>query len=246
MNMAIKIHSCKLYNLFNTYLILSGREHIPSGCNTATETSVRKNVVHGWGSEQSVNIWYVFSWTCIPMLPWKREFAGLYSNFESISYSDILFRSLFLTIYTCIIISLVSQAETIWGFIFCFCKFCCLWKAVFPLSLIYNIILWERDEDRESLAILVFYANSQHISDVKDAETSWGNSVHQPKQTEVQVKPSLQLQPLLVSVNSSAALPSLAPLQGHKPQMTEAGVINGVDPFCRNRSTPPEATHTYS
>lgn len=160
MNTVIKIYSCVLYHLFNTYLILSGREHIPWGCNTATETSVRRSVVHSWGSKQSVNTWYTFSWMCIPMLPWKRGFAGLYNSFESMSVLDILFRSLSLHYYyPCIIhlhYSLVSQVETVWGFIFHFCQFCCVWKAVFPFSLTYNIILWERDEDRVSLAILVF------------------------------------------------------------------------------------------
>lgn len=58
MNTVIKIYSCELYHLFNTYLILSGREYIPWGCNTATETSVRRSVVHSWGSKQSVNTWY--------------------------------------------------------------------------------------------------------------------------------------------------------------------------------------------
>lgn len=53
------------------------------------ETSVRKSVVHSRGSEQSVNTWYTFSWTCIPALPWKKGFAGFYNNFESMPYSGI-------------------------------------------------------------------------------------------------------------------------------------------------------------
>lgn len=128
------------------------------------ETSVRKSVVHSWGSEQSVNTWYMFSWTHILVLPWKKGFAVLYNNFESMSYSGILFRTLSLTIYTCIIISLLSQAETVWGFIFCFCQFCCVSKIVFPFSLTHNVISWEGDDDRKSLVILVFYSNSQHTS----------------------------------------------------------------------------------
>lgn len=175
----------------------------------------------------------------------KGGLQDFYNNFESISHSDILLRSLSLTIHPCIIISLASQAETVWGFIFCFCKFRCVLKVVFPLSIIYNIILWERDEDRESLAILVFYANSQHTSEVIDSKSSWGDCSSAKTNWNTNEAKLTASATTYISVNSPASLPSPASLQENKPQMTEAGVIKGVYLFCRDRLTPPEATHTY-
>lgn len=168
-------------------------------------------------------------------------FAGLYNNFECMSYSDILFRSLSLTIYTCIMICLVSQAETVWVFIFCFC-----WFTVFESYisfLTHNVILWDRDEDRVFGHLNLLLQQPAHLRSERcsvflrrlssSAKINWNT------------KPSLQLQPLLLFVNSPAAPFSLVSLQGHKPQVIEAGIIKGVHLFCIDRSTAPEATHTY-